>query len=479
MRPLFVARRPGRVAFASDVRALLALPWVSREIAHDHLAEYLAFRYTHSPRTLLRDVRQVPPASYGRVDRNGARLTRWWAPSWVPPGTPPPPRLEVARTLDALLARSVEQRLQADQPVGLLLSGGAASSLMLAHAAEQGPACTFNVSFADGGIDEASFAGRVARLFGARHHTVRVGRPDFVAALDDVIEVMGQPLPSPAAVIQHLLVRRARSEARVLLTGDGSDEVLAGPRATGLMRDLRLAWLAGRLPDVARRGARRLVRALDALPGIDPALRSPGRSAWIGGSEVMGVAARRELLRDPSQVRPGLRRTVLETFYDEVETDPINEVLHVYFRGWLPEDVLVRADRVAMAQGVEVRFPYLDDEVVAACAGWPGIVKVGRRRGRWYGKWPIRMLLDGRVPDEVLWRPKRGMPYPLGRWLRGEGEPFLWERVESVCEDPLGLFQAGTIRRWAADHAQGRRNMGPRLWTLFFLDAWIRKVVLG
>ncbi len=477
VKPLFYAWREGRLAFASDPRALLTLPWVSRDIAHEELAEYLSFRYTHAPRTLLRDVHQLPAGQLARIDATGVRLLRWWAPGFCEPGTDPPAEEAAADALEVELGRAVERRLpELQDPVGVLLSGGVASSAILALAVQSGrPVHTWNVSFADGGDDEAAVAGRVAKLHGTRHHTVRVGREEFLEALGDTVACMGQPVPSPAAVLQTVLLRQAADHVRVVLSGAGSDQILGGRTAARLLQELRAARVAAHLPGTARAALGRVVSAVGRRGAVaEP--HSYGLTRLVGGSNVFDVETRMRLLKDPAHVRPGMRHMMLEPLYNEVRTDPINAVLHVYFRGWLAEDELLRADRVGALAGVEVREPMLDEDVVALCAGWPSTSKIKRRHGRWYGKWPLRALVGRTVPQQLIWRPKRRMPYPLGDWLRGEGEGFLWERTESVCQDPLGIFQADAIRELARQHARGEADHGPGLWTLFFLDLWWRQL---
>ena len=468
VRPLYYTWRDGRFAFASDVRALLLLPWVSRSLATEDLAEYLSFRYTHAPRTLLREVRQLPAGHIARVDATGVRLHRYWSPQWASVSTDEPDETDQQRQLDNALQRAVDRRLPQDGSVGVLLSGGSASSAILRAVGRRRIPRTFNISFADGGLDEAAFAGRVAKLYEAQHTTVRVAREDFVAALPDVVEVLGQPIPSPAAVLQYLVAKEASSEVRVLLSGDGADELLGGPAVASLARSLRASRVVGRLPDGLRSP---LVGAAGGRLG-EPSRY--GLSRLVGGSKVFDADDRLEILRDAALVRPGMRESMLSPLYSEVDTDSVNEMLHVYLRGWLPEDSLLRSDRTSMAAGIEVRYPLLDADVVAWLTGLPGRAKIKRRRGRWYGKWPLKRILEKELPARLVWRPKRGLPSPLNRWLRGEGEAFLWERVESVCDDPLGLFRKDALRRVAREHASGKADHGAQLWALFFFDLWYR-----
>lgn len=482
VKPLFIARGQGRFAFASDLRALLCLPWVSRDIARQELAEFLAFRYTHAPRTLLKDVEQIPAGHAARVDARGTRVQRWWNIRYSAPDAPQVDEAEGVEDLNRALMRSLDRRMLADRPVGVLLSGGTGSSLLASLAAErgQGQLRTYNVSFADGGTDEAAYAGRIATLLGSEHTLVRVGREQFVQAMHEVVDAVAQPLTSTAAIPQYLLCKEASQDVGVLLSGDGGDELLGGRRANTLPTELRLARLGERLPGplggLVRQTLQRRVpgASLPARGGAD----HYGLVRQLGGSEVFDPHERAALFREPELVRPRMRRAMLEPFYNEVHTDPINQVLHAYFRGWLAEDSLLRSDRVSTATGIEVRFPMLDTDVMELCTSWPGSSKIKRYRGRWHAKWPLKQSLEGRgVPHRIVWRPKRGMPSPVNRWLRGEGEAFMWQRVESICSDPLGLFQADHVRDLARQHASRQANHGPKLWTLIFFDLWYQRLI--
>jgi asparagine synthase (glutamine-hydrolysing) len=228
-RPLFWGRSGGRLAFCSELMPLLGLPWISRELAVDHLAEYLSFRYVHAPRTLLRDIKQVPSGHVLRIDASGEHLTRWWRPPWSVPDARHPSKNEVVERLDHLLQRSVQRRLTANVPVGLLLSGGLDSSAILHHAAQAADTpLTFTVSLSEGNTDESPFAARVAKVMGADHHQIQVSDRRFIDALSQATASMGQPLPTAAGAVQLLLFNELRRSVKVVLSGDGGDELLGG-----------------------------------------------------------------------------------------------------------------------------------------------------------------------------------------------------------------------------------------------------------
>lgn len=472
-RPLFWARSGPRLAFASSIPALTGLGWVSREPAMDHLAEYLSFRYVHAPATLLRQVFEVPPGHVVRLDAQGERLHRWYDPGWCRPGAPEPDAAEAAVAVDRALRRAVQRRLPHGEPVAALLSGGLDSSAILFHARQLQPdvvACT--VAVADDPAAESPFAARAATVLGARHEVVRVSDADLIASVDRATAAMGQPLPSPAAVIQLLFFEHLRAHRRVLLGGDGGDEVLGGRGIEAIGARMRGSRVVSRVP----RPTRDLVRAVARRAGLRDLAVAPdhfGADRLIGGSRVFKSHERLEVLRDIGLVRPGIRRTVLEPLYQEVDTDPLNQILHVWQRGWLCEDSLARSDRMAAAAGLDVRFPMLDREFMALCAALPGGAKVRSSGLSFRTKWPLRRAMEGRMSPQLVNRPKRALSAPLDRWLAAEGAHFLRTRIAAVCEDPAGLFAPSELRRLSERHLAGVENNGLKLWAILLFQAWL------
>jgi len=469
-RPLFYARSGARAAFASEIPPLLGLPWVSREIATDHVAEYLSFRYVHAPRTLLRDVSAVPAGHVVRIDARGVTVRRWAQPAWAAPGAPLPADRDIVASVDGALQRAVARR--AAGGAGVLLSGGLDSSAILHHLrAVVARPHSFTVALRDDPADESAFAARVARHMGAEHHLVLVSSHELVDGLAACTRAMGQPLPGAAAALQWRLFDAARSHTPFVLSGDGGDEVLAGRAADQIARRLRQNRRLSALPGPLRRVAQGVAGRLGAAD-LAASQAGFGLERNIGGSSIFHTHDRVEILRDPGLVRPGIRRTVLEPLYQEVVTDPLNAVLHVWQRGWLAEDSLARSDRMAAKAGVEVRYPLLDGGLVAVANGLPGEAKVHPVRWKHVTKWPLREALRGHMPNGAfLERPKRSMP-PLDRWLRGPGQDFLRATTERLVDDPSSLFVPSAVRRLVAEHLSGAANHGLRLWTLCLFRLW-------
>lgn len=476
-RPLYYAQKGTRLAFASETTPLLGLPWVSRELALDHLSEYLSFRYVHAPRTLLQDVAALPPGHLLRFDRRGLRIERWHRTRWAGPDEPMPDPLAAERRIDSLLRRSVQKRLQGDLPKALLLSGGLDSSSILRHAQDLGARVPcFTVALSSERVDESGLAARVAGVFGADHHILRIDDREIVDLLPEASRAMGQPLPTAAAVLQMLLFRQIRPDARVLLSGDGGDEVLGGRGMARLAVLVRRSQAVGTLPGPMRRLVRRGARKAGMF-NLAASGDHFGQDRNVGGSRVFHSEERIALLRDPGLVRPGIRRTVLEPGYQEVSADPLNAMLAAWQRGWLPEDGLARSDRMAGALGMEVRFPMLDDALRAAAAMLPGHAKVRPlRNGSFETKAPLRAALRRVLPPRLVDRPKRLLPNPLDHWLRTSGSEYLRSVVDALSEDPDGLFVPSVVRELERDHRESKRNHGLRLWTLALFWEWKRQV---
>jgi asparagine synthase (glutamine-hydrolysing) len=471
IRPLFWCRQGDRLAFASELPALLAVPWVPRDLDGRSLAEYLSFRVVHAPRTLLRAIKQVEPAQWLRLRRDGLTRRRYWRIPYARPGTERPSAAKVVPRLQELLEQSVRRRLADGAPAALYLSGGLGSTAIAAAARSLHRTLpSFTMGFADDPNPETPFAGRVARLLGLEHHERVVGTAELAGAFDRSVRALGHPVGSPAAVLQLLLAEEVGTHARVVLSGDGSEELFGGRMLDAATRGLRRSSLVRRMP-------RRLRHPVShVLTGHGPVDQAGlfGLALELGGSRLFDADERASLLADADRVRPWVRHDVLVRFYEDLDTDPVNAVLHAYLCSWLREESLVRADRTAAAAGLDVRFPLLDRDVVEAAAALPGTFKVRRSGGNLRTRWPLQAVLQGVLPPTLVRRPKRGLPTPLDAWLAGPGRLFLVERVERLqARDEL--FRPEALRQLQQRVARAP-GAALQLWSLFILDAWLHAV---
>lgn len=479
-RPLYWTRVGGAFAFASDIPALLQVPWVSRRLARENVAEYLSFRVVHAPRTLVEDVHQLEAAHVLSVNADEMKTRRYWAPQYAPAGTRRPyDEGELVSQLQDAVEHAVDWRLQPGIPTALYLSGGLGSTAIASSARRLGrPLPSWTMGFADDPNPETPFAGRVAKLLGLDHHELVVGSANLAAAFDPGVQALGHPVGNPAVFLQLLLARAVGRESRIVLSGDGGEELFGGRMLDNIARWLRTSERFAKIPFPARKALAGLLRRSERGRRIAAPLDRWGLELGLGGSDLLSVAERTTLLADPALVRPDIRRQVLGPFYENLDTDPVNAVLNAFMRSWLQEESLVRANRTAAAAGLDVRFPLLDMEVFRMAASLSGAAKLRRVGGSLHTRWPMRAMLDGVLPPPLVHRPKRGMPMPLDPWLAGPGRLFMDERFARVEADRSGLWSAEALMQLKREVGK-KPGAGLRAWAILILDAWTTQVLHG
>jgi asparagine synthase (glutamine-hydrolysing) len=483
-KPLYWVRSGSRFAFASEIKSLLTLDWVPDDIDPEAFPFYLAFGYTPAPRTFYRHVRVLPPACRLRVSRHEDRSLqtdgphRFWRLDWHEE------RVDAARAqreVRTFLGDAVSRRLVSDVPLGAFLSGGIDSTLIVGLMRErmEGRIRTFSLGFADDPTyDETAFARIAAKKFGT-DHTEFIVEADAVELVDDLVRAYDQPFGDSSAIPTHIVSRLTKEHVTVALTGDGGDEMFGGyPRFLGMAyaeRMPRLLVAAGdavgrRIPHHAdfRHPTRRFSRFFRAaaLPAEERMLR------WIGFFPEEGDA----LLRTPRD--PVDRRTLLESFRTPWErTDgqsSFTRALALNFETYLPEDLLVKADRCSMAHGLELRSPFLDTAVMEFAAGLPDRLRF--RRGRPQSlKWLLRTAFADLVPDAVANRPKMGFGVPLPTWFRNQWRPLFEGRVLAHDARINEWLHRGPVEGLWNEHQSGRADHGHKLWALLTLETWLRQ----
>ena len=476
-KPLFYAVSGGRIAFGSEIKSVLAGPFVERRPDWDRLGAFLVFGYVPHPDTLYAGVRQVPPAATVVFDRDGLHAPRaYWSAV--------PERLDrpgggsgAAREIRELLTAAVRRRLAADVPLGVLLSGGIDSSLVVALMAEavQEPVHTFSIGFADDrSFDERPYARAIADRFGTRHVDFEV-RMDAVGLLDRLLWHHDQPFHDSSAIPTYAVCGLAREQVKVALNGDGGDEVFGG------YDRFRAAALAFRLPSPAVRAAQGATRALPVDHGYHSRRRRLERFLEMADAPVQAryqswiSVAEPKLLRE--LLAPAhLRGDVLESMdraYAEAEHLPVlDRILFANFRTYLPDDLAVKMDRMSMAHSLETRSPFLDTALVERLARIPARSKVGLRRL----KPLLRDAFGPTLPDSVWDRPKHGFGVPMGAWFRGELGTLFEDEVLAPDARCAEVLQPQAVRALYAEHRAERRENGFRLWTVLTLERWLRSL---
>jgi len=479
VKPLYYAETQGRFLFASEVKALLASGLLRAELDEEALELYLAFRYVPSPRTLFRNIRKLAPGRMLQVrllpDGRGARPQGDRPFRTLLPALPEPrPEAEVVEELRGLLAAAVERQLVADVPVGLFLSGGLDSASLCALSSRCSPTGrrSFTVGFEqDDGLSEIGRAGRVAEHFATDHHTIRVGPDYFLTHWPKVVRHLDEPLGTSSALAMYAVSSLASQHLHVVLSGQGADELWGGYwRYFGeqFSRWYRVlpAWVGERLLPGAAGACPPLARFRRNLPAlaIDDELTRFTELLAVFTADERRTLLGREAGDGPARVLAGYR--------DEYR--PLSagaKLCYLDTKLWMPDDLLMVCDKMAMAWSVELRVPFLDLCLVEAAERAPAHLRLkGMTR-----KYLLRRAMEPLLPSAFRRRPKQDFQLPLESWFRGPLWGFLREMLlgrESFCR---GALDAPFIARMLEEHRRGVSSWTLQLYSLLSLESWWRE----
>jgi asparagine synthase (glutamine-hydrolysing) len=483
IKPLYVHDGADGVVFGSELKAVLAAPWVPLEWDMQAVDDFLTWEYVPAPRSIVAAVHKLPAATWLLYDEARPhappRSRRYWTLEADDARGPASPA-DAAHELRERMRDSVRRRLMADVPLGAFLSGGIDSSIItgLMSAATPGHVRTFSMGFEDRSYDELAHARTVAAHFGTTHREERV-TPDVVGLAGRLADYYDEPFGDVSAFPTYLLSALARQDVTVALSGDGGDELFAGYdhyRADRWARRLRHAlrgpgWraidrLLGALPPrPAKKGvinkAARFAEGIRRPPDL-------GHARWLVFQD---LAQRRALYtgdalagvrdHDPFHYYRGLLREAAERGFTGLQAQ-----LHADVRGYLADDILTKVDRASMAVSLEVRVPFLDHEMVEFAMRVPDRWKL---RGE-TGKWILRQAFAPMLPPSTVRRAKEGFSMPMKTWLRGPLQPLMRELLSPERIAGRGWFHHNEIGRLIEEHVGGRQNHAHRLWCLMALE---------
>lgn len=479
IKPLYYAVETGRLVFGSELKTLLAAG-VKTSVDAQSLSDYLSLLYIPSPGSIYAEIRSLEPASLLIWQAGKWAVRRYWTLADQIELAPTVTPRRARRTLRALLADSVAERLVADVPVGFFLNSGLASSAVVATARQVGTRPrlpTFTVGFPGHCLEERADAAAVAHHVGAEHAELLV-RPQVKDIVDGLLPAFDQPFADPAMVPTYYLARYARERVTVALSGDGGDELFAYHLACQVDRIVR-SWR--RLPWVVT------ARAIPALQRFLPASsqrlsveESTARQLVEGvlADPVQGPLLRRVLQREQQMVRllqPDLlagladAATRLEPHYPASDGADVLRRLHdTDVLGYLSDNLLVRLDRAAMAHSLEARLPLLATPIVEFVFSLPHRLKT-------LGLRPHRLLSEAlapALPRPVAAEPTRDVTMLLGRWLRRELRPLVDEYLSREVLDRQGYLRPEEVSRLVARHMSGKAEYGRQLWSVLVLSLW-------
>jgi len=466
IKPLFYYTRPGCFAFASEIKGLLACDGIDREIDWTALYDFLTYWYIPAPKSAYVHIRKLPPAHLLVLDERGATVREYWTlPAHARSSGSRTPEEGVAQVAETL-GQVVRDHLLSDVPLGVLLSGGVDSSAVtaLASGAVHPPLRTFAAGFDVEDHSELDYARIVAAHYNTHHTESVVGRESLDRMLPHVLALYDEPFADTSAIPTYYVTAAAGEHVKVLLSGDGGDEVFAGYNWYG-------SWLAR--------------QSHDRVPLVAGRLLAPLAEWWPAdrrGKALLNSLSRRALARyaapmelfSPAQKRKLLAPSRLREFegYDDYwhfrrfwreDLDPLARMQYLDLKTFLPDDILTKVDRASMASSVEVRPPLLDHELVELVFSMPSSwsLRAGEQ------KWLLKRAVEDRLPSAVLDRSKKGFSAPMTPWIAGSRE---W------VERELGETSRLTDGAWLAPDLAGRLGQFPRgaqVWGLLVLQRWL------
>ena len=488
IKPLYyVHTDDGSLYFASEIKALLEARAVKPELNFGAFSDYLANHATSGEETLFGGVKRLMPGHTLNWRDGEIKIKKYWDVSFAKVAPNGHSDKDYIAEWSELFRKSVELRLMADVPLGMFLSGGIDSSAIAAVMSTlvDEPIKTFSVAFKEREANELEYARLVARAYNTDHHEVVISPEEFFGALPDLIWHEDEPLAHPSSVALFFVSRLAAQHVKVVLTGEGSDELMAGYaryRKTILnlaigehyhrmvpagVRDLIRGQIAGMSASKLRAKLSRTFLSLS--PDIE--------SIYFDNFAVFPRSDQNQLLTGETLERTGgvdpyagVRRVLSETDARSL----LDRLLYADIKTYLHE-LLMKQDQMSMAASLESRVPFLDHKLVEFTSSLPERLKLNR----WTTKYVLRQSMKGVLPEQILTRPKMGFPVPIDAWFRGPYAQVLDEYVLSSRAIERGIFRTDTLRTLVNQHQRGVANHSERLWSLVNLEMWFRRFIDG
>jgi asparagine synthase (glutamine-hydrolysing) len=482
-KPLFYYYDGSRVAFASELKAILQVPDVPREIDPEAVADYFSFLYVPAPKSIFKRIRKILPGHYAVITEKGLRESEYWDISFA--RTEHHSESEWCEKILDSFREAVRLRLMSDVPLGAFLSGGVDSSSVVSLMAGlvHAPVTTCSIGFKEKAFNELDYANDVAKQFATDHHSQMVS-PDAVGIVERLVWHYDEPFADSSAVPTYYVSQLARRHVTVALSGDGGDENFAGYRRYYF--DRRENLIRGVLPSGFRRP---VFGALASVyPKADWAPRIFRGKATLQNLACSPIEA---YFRSVSACQPELKGQLFHpdferqlAGYDSMDLfrhyysksdakDPLSRTQYVDIKTYLTDDILVKVDRATLAHSLEVRAPMLDHKFMELAASIPSSLKL---RGT-NGKYILKKSLEGILSKSLLYRSKMGFGVPIGEWFRTDLKDLAHSTILDRGLEPW--LSAHTVQQIWQEHQSGMRNRATELWTLLMFRLWERQFMAG
>jgi len=496
IKPLYYCERGGKLAFASEIKALLEVPGIEASMSLEALDQYLTFLWVPDPLTMFEGIRKLPAGHYALWEQGKFKIEQYWDLTF-PADDHNFDRTEadLADEIRERFCASVEQQMVSDVPIGAFLSAGLDSSSIVAAMARKQPVRTYTNTFpekyrvGETTIDDPGVPRRLARKLGCEHHELVV-EPDVVNLLPSLTWHMDEPTADPAIITAYLVCREARKQATVLLSGVGGDEIFAGYR-----KHIAHAWAEEyrRAPSLARSAAERTLLSLPSLRGTRMKgsvrlAKKMARSAALSPAEAFIRnctyldAQQKSDLYAPQWASRATRDPAtqhLAAFSKVKHANFLNQMLYLDTKIFMTTLNLTYNDKMSMASSVEVRVPFLDREL-AEFVAW-NVRPDWKLKGKWrpVTKHIFREAMHSMLPDEVLRQPKAGFAAPVDYWLAHDLRSMVDDLLSESEVRRRGLFRPEVVRRYIDEHRRGAEDWSMQIWQLLTLEIWMQLFLDG
>ena len=478
IKPLYYYQNGRFLAFASEIKALFQIAGIPCDVDPEALDQYLALRYVPGPRTMFRNIFRLQPGHMLIADPSGVRIRKYWDFEFNQQSISPAEALE---KFEHLIEESVRMHLVAEVPLGVALSGGLDSSAILAlmskiRGADGGSTRikTFSVGYEESTSEERDssefeYARMAATAFGSEHYEYRLSAKAFEEFIPRLVWHLDEPLADPSCIPLHYISKLAREHITVILSGEGADEILAGYNIYGRM--LAMNRMNERIPQMSRLAP--MLAKFAPSEKLRRYVRMSGQSIedrYRGVCKGFGTESLNHLIGADrtSSAEHSIDQIYRNHFRDAAGASPLNRMLYVDAKVWLPDDLLLKADKMTMANSLELRVPFLDHQLIEFAGTLPDNLKIGKEGP----KTLLRQSMRGILPTPILDRPKKGFPVPLSSWLRGPLRQFTRDNLmapQSACRSWL---DSATVERMLTEHERGKVDRSQELWALLVFEFW-------
>ncbi|WP_374018406.1 asparagine synthase (glutamine-hydrolyzing) [Paenibacillus thiaminolyticus] len=468
IKPMYYYMNDEILVFGSEIKSILAVPGVARQVNMNGFYNYLTFQYVPDPETMFAGIYKLPPAHSMTISLGEQPvIEKYWDPMFEPVDRP---LTQVLDEIRHVMRDSVEHHLHSEVQRGCFLSSGIDSTITSTLMRSIEPIKTFSVGF-EGPNDETIIARDTARQIDTDHYDRIITQEMYFDAVPRAIWHLDEPVADPSAIALYEVARLAKEHVTVVLSGEGADELFGGYRIYREPHSLRyLSWM----PEGMQSVVNKMVRAVPfSFYGKNYLLRgtTPLEERFLGNANIMTDDAKAELLRVSADEIAAYQKPfeIARRYYDRTRhLDPVSRMQYIDMNLWMPGDILMKADKLTMAHSLELRVPFLDRKVFDVARTIPASYRIAEKTT----KYALRKAMEGIIPDSVLHRPKLGFPVPMRDWLRTERAGIMWEELAASGIDPLVNLSA--VEEMFTRHRNGQGDYSRKIWVLYVFGLWYR-----